>query len=229
MLSGSPPEGSPRQCHARSMHTRQRCRKWALKGRDFCQFHGGRREVVSEKGLGKYGRHLGKTLRAQLAELASSPHHEQVELYEELALTRLAALDAIKLWEAAQKSKVDETKALAVSCLHDAMTRVREMCLAVTRIEKDSEDKVSLRVVDLLILQVVRAVHRVCQDDELAGKIEEEIHNTVRMPTTDDTTPGTDLTPDEVVREMDDVSAPEVKDDEGDKGAADATPLEVDC
>lgn len=168
--------------------------------------------LAETRDLGMYSRHLGKTLKAQLAEFLDAPHGEQTQLYEELALSRTLALDGIKLFEAAQQSDEDRTKALAHSILKDALSHVRDMCLAVSRIEKEAADKVSIKTIDLFIVQVVRAVGRVVKDEATTKLIEQEIRDTVRLPkVTESDAPvgslGTDSTPE--VLEMDERSAPD--------------------
>ncbi len=159
-----------------------------------------------------YSKHLGKTLKACFADFLGAPHGEQTQLYEELALARSMTLESVKLFEAAMASNVDRTKALAYSLLKDALNHVRDMCLAVSRIEKEAADKVSLGTIDLFVVQVIRAVGRVV-DESTTKLIEKEIRDTVRLPkSTDAEVPvgplGTELTPDVEVTAMDERSAP---------------------
>ena len=217
---GGAPNDHPRRCQARSMHTRQQCNKWALKGSKYCQFHGGR-NALARKGYGLtrfYTRELGPTLKQKLEELTDKPHHEQLTLYEELAIARVQAMQALKMAEPALEGKdlKPETRALCFSVLNDAMENVKEMVLAASRIEKEADDKVSIKVLDLFVLQITRAIFRVCGTDNegLARKIQEEIERTVRLPLHNGTDPnvtieGVTSTPDMLVREMDDMTAPE--------------------
>lgn len=189
MLNGAPPEGHERQCHSRSRVTQQRCRRWALKDSDYCQFHGGRskRGVPTTNKLPSiYRKGLKDGLVDLLESLASQPHHDQIALYEELALSRMCAQQALALaTPVLSGEKVDaQTQALTVSLLKDALNNVRDMCIAVSKIEKDKDDRVSLKVVDLFIIQILRAIYRVCGDEhaELAVRLEEEITSTVQLP-----------------------------------------------
>ncbi len=213
LLNGAPPEGHERQCHARSRVTRERCRKWALTGREYCQFHGGRRSLAQSKGLPKhYTKHLGKTLKQKIEDLTEQSHHEQVQLYEELALMRIVAEQAVRLAEPVLMgdTKVDaRTTMLAMSALGEALTGVKELVLAAAKIEKDAEDKVSVRVLDLFVLQILRAIYRACDDKEVAARIEQELQDTVALPAHNQNaaipeTDGTTLTPSDIVKEMDD-------------------------
>lgn len=209
-LNGAPPEGHDRQCHSTSRVTKKRCRKWALTGRDFCQFHGGRRALASRTGLPKhYTRHLGETLKGRIESLANESHQEQVQLYEELAISRVLLENALLLAEPVLiNEKMDaETKALAMSMLGDAIGGVKELVLAISKIENDTREKVSIRVLDLFVLQLLRAVYRAC-DEDVAGRIEMEIRDSVSLPSGDQPleipeVEGTLLTPDEIVTKMD--------------------------
>ena len=166
--------------------------------------------------MGLYSRHLGQTLKAQLTEFLDAPHGVQTQLFEELALARTQAVIALKLYEAGMDSKEERTKVLAHSLLKDALNHVRDMCLAVSRIEAAAADKVSIATVDLFIVQVVRAVGRVVKDDETTKAIEKEIRDTVRLPTSKEAdvpigSMGTELTPDMEVLAMDERSSPNVE------------------
>jgi len=184
--------------------------------------HGGR----SGKGyrkihLAKYSKYLGKTLREKFDEFMGESHHEMVSLYEELALVRTMASEAVVMFTAATEGADIslETKALASRCLQDALDRVKDLCLAISRIEKDTEDKVSLSVVDLLVTQIIRAVQREVgtspEGQALGERIEHRIRNEVRLPKTgnanDINEDGTEITPDQQVLAMDAVSAPRIR------------------
>ena len=57
------------------------------------------------------------------------------------------------------------------------------MVLAVSKIEKDAEDKVSTKAIQLFVRQIVKAIHTACGGDiELAKKIERQIDKDVRLP-----------------------------------------------
>lgn len=209
-LNGAPPEGHERQCHAKSRVTKNRCRKWALTGRDYCQMHGGRRALVQRRGMPThYTKHLGKTLRARIEELTDEAHHEQVNLYEELAITRVILENAIVLAEPALMNNEMEPaiKVLAMEALGAAVGNVKDLVVAAAKIENDTREKVSVRVLDLFVLQVLRAIYRACDDPAVALRIEEEMRS-VALPSSDQElmippTDGTSITPDQIVQEMD--------------------------
>ena len=208
---GPPPEGHERQCRAQSRGTRRRCRKWAIRGRDYCEFHGGRASLTRMGRLSSfYRKHLGPTRKAVVDALCSEPQNEQGQVWEEIALARAMALQAIKLAEPVLdgRAKGQEASQLAVSVLAQALSSVRDLCLAASRIEKDASDKVSLATVRVFIDQVNAAVARACGEDVVtAGKILEEISRSVRVPSAESAANvvlGTEVTPDSAVGMMDD-------------------------
>lgn len=153
-----------------------------------------------------YAHHFGPTLREKLEAWIESPHHEQVSLHEELALSRLAAENAVKLAAAAMESEQQETRALALECMQAAITEVKEMALACSKIEKDLEDKISVRALHSFIFQIMRVIAAVV-DEDTAEKIREKIDTDVRVPRPgmleEETNDGTASTPDQLVDQMD--------------------------
>lgn len=154
---------------------------------------------------------LGPTLKAKIEELTSEPHHDQINLYDEIAIARLAAVQALKLAEPVLNGsiKVDaNVTALALGCLRDAMDHVRDVVCSAAKIEAAAGGKVSLRVIDLIVIQIVKAIHEVCPDIELANKIEKQIRETVHIPNEDSPVNGViavgvESTPEIMVMEMD--------------------------
>lgn len=195
----APPEGHARQCQARSRVTGRRCRRWALRGRRTCQFHGGRSGGIShrrKKLAGFYSKYLGPKLSERVAELMAKTHDEQVSLYEELAVARATACEAMALaqplFDPEKSSELKpETRALMVQTLNQAMNNVKELVLAASRIEKDAEDKVSIKVVNLVVQQIVMTINEVCGTDnvQLCDAIAKAIDERVRLPINDKMNP----------------------------------------
>lgn len=189
------------------MRSGERCWNWALRGRNYCKFHGGRRALIRTWDLGRYSKYLGVTLREQLTALLDEPAHDMLSLYEELALARSTAADSVKLWDAAQAKGIQvETRIKAAAVMRETLCFVRDMVMAASKVERDMGDTVSLATLDLFVAQVVRAVHDVC-DEETAKKLEAHIRDRVRLPTATLHEVGTFLTPDADVRAMDEVTS----------------------
>lgn len=211
-FEGCPPADHKNRCQGKKRRTRNRCKRWALKGSKYCQFHGGRQKVAKKIMRKRYAKFLGQTLRDKINELSTDPHFDQVNLYDEIAIARLGAIQALKLAEPALLGTHDlkpETIALSLSCLHDAMDRVRDVVVAASKIEKDSDGRVSLRVVDLVIVQIIKTIYKICPDETLAIELEKTIRDTVRLPVIADGSSGAMIaegvenTPDCIVNEMD--------------------------
>jgi len=202
-MSGAPPDGHKNQCQARSSVTRNRCRRWALRGSSYCQFHGGRRsrEVVRKRLPGFYSKYLGPKLKDRIEELLAQPHEAQLSLYEELAIARTSACEAIKLtaplWDERQsKELTTEVKALMITTLGQAMTNVKELVLSAAKIEAAHKDKVSIKVINLIVYQIAMAVNEVCgtEHQSIAEAIVEAIDEKVRLPLNDKLAPNIKVT-----------------------------------
>ena len=199
---GIPHPDHPRRCKGRSRVRNKRCKTWALQGSDYCHFHNGRRSLAYQfkKGIypvgGFYSKYLGPRLTEMVRQNLNEPHDEQVALYQELAITRSMACEAIKLaqplFDDDMRSKLDtETTAMIFSTLQNAMSSVKDLVLAAARIEKDSKDKVSLKVINLIVAQIINAVNQECgtENEELADAIGKRINDKVRLPMNDKINP----------------------------------------
>lgn len=159
-----------------------------------------------------FSRHLGQALSDKIVELAESPFPDQVELFEELAVARVMAVEALKLAEPVLNGASDvkeSTRALAFECLRDTMNHVKDMVTAVSKVDALSRGKVSLQTVNLIVLQVVKIIHDECEGDEDLGKrIEKKIMAEVRLPADENDVKvriadGISSTPDMIASEMD--------------------------
>ena len=144
---------------------------------------------------------VGKTLKEKLAECLDEPVAKQLALYEELALARVTAGEAIALGSIALElpsngASVAEAKAMAIATMRESLDHVSRICLAASRVEADARDKVSIKLIDVFISQINRAIYRVLgpEREDIARQIEAEISATVMLPK-EAGTPGTDVTP----------------------------------
>lgn len=111
-----------------------------------------------------YSQQLGGTLGDKLAELASRPHNEQVQIYEEIGIARLMLLDALKLARPVLDNdpKVTDTlRGMVRELLTQGVSQVASLCETASRIERNAEDKISLTVLQLFVTQVTRAIYEV--------------------------------------------------------------------
>jgi len=136
-----------------------------------------------------YSKFLGPKLAERVEELLEKPHAEQVSLYNELAIARSAACEALKLAAPLFDEKVEKTltpdlKALMIQTLGTAMGEVKDLVLAASKLEKEAGDKVSLKVVNLIVMQIILAINDVCGSEylDLAEAIAKAIDERVRLP-----------------------------------------------
>lgn len=205
---GIPP---PRfQCEAIRKNGK-RCRKWRLRDKRTCQFHGGRsrtgspyQTVMTLPRL--YSKHLSGTLLDAVEHVMGQDPREALNLFEELALMRVAAGDAIKLYNAAhtvEGEKGDAIRTQAAGLMAQALSNVQSMCESAARIELQGKDKLSIHSLKAVVDQVVYISYKVFKDHpDLVKKFQETIAEQVRMPKASGIE-GTDITPDRDVVEMD--------------------------
>lgn len=166
-----------------------------------------------------YSKHLGPTLKKQLEEFLEGTHDEQVQLYEELAMSRTMAVQAVKLAGAAlENGRVDgDGKGLAIDVVQRSLSLVKDFVLAAAKLENDSKNTVTLRALDLFITQILRSIHVVLKDDEeKAMMIEAHVRENVRLPSARDPNVSLDgvvSSPADVVRDMDQMMEPPGDDD----------------
>ena len=136
-----------------------------------------------------YSKFLGPKLAERVEELLEQPHAEQVSLYNELAIARSAACEALKLASPLFDEKLSakltpDLKALMIQTLSTAMGEVKDLVLAASRLEKEAGDKVSLKVVYLVVMQIILAINDVCGIEHLnlAEAIARAIDERVRLP-----------------------------------------------
>lgn len=199
---GGAPNDERYQCHA----TRRcgiRCRKWALKGSKYCQFHGGRRSrdipVRTAELPVFYSHRLTKTLNEMVEDHLSLDPNEQLSLLQELALMRQAASEAVALYSAATKSDSSETRNAAAMIMVDALKNVQTMCQAATSVEATRKDRLDGFALKTVIAQVARIAYDCFGDTEDARRFEDMLRETIKVP---GEVEAAKVSPDEQVRMM---------------------------
>lgn len=206
-------EGHLKQCtYIRPDGTR--CLAWALHDAVRCRFHGGRaQQKAFRAGPARidhlpafYRDVLGPNLRDALDSLTGGSAAEQLSLFEELALMRVTARDAVKLYGKAC-SVVDKSKGLALRAeaagiMQAQLREVAKLAEAAARIDSLAKDKFSIHAVHLLVNQLVRICASVFKGhDDLVAEFARRVKTDVKLPTSE--SQGTVLTPDQDVRDMD--------------------------
>jgi len=206
----------PRRCQARlKARGGEQCKNWALKGVRYCKFHGGRlaqkRGQIRTSHLPKFYRHvLSKTLAEAVDEMLGVAPEEQLSLFEELAIMRKMAGDAIQLYTLAEEKKKNEAKVAAAELMRVALKDVVSVCESAARVSALGKDKISIHDIQYIINQIVRVAHDTLEETD-ARRFEKALHTHVRLPVKDQT--GTDITPDMDVSDMD-VTIPNMEEEE---------------
>jgi hypothetical protein len=146
-----------------------------------------------------YSRVLNKTLQQAVEDSLGQGPEEQVAIFEELSLMRLAALDAVKLFSASQESKNVETRQAAAVLMRSAIHEVVKTAEAAARVNSLASDKVSVHNIKHVAAQITRIAHE-CMDLDQAKQFERLVRQRVKVQSTPE---GVHTTPDMDVAEMD--------------------------
>lgn len=147
-----------------------------------------------------YSKELTDTLRDYVEESLGSAPHEQLNLFEELAIMRATTAETIKLFSAAQQSSDQETRVAAAVLVQDALKSVVSTCEAAARIEASGKDKISVHSVAHVVGQIVRIAYAVFGNEAEVKVFETQIREEVKIIGEKS---GTDLRPDVDVTSMD--------------------------
>lgn len=196
----------PRQCQAMlKRHGGRQCRRFALVGANYCQFHGGRnRKARGQVRINHlpffYRKYLSPTLTAKVEELLNVAPDEQINLFEELALMRTMAGEAVQLYGLAEEKGSPEQRTEAALLMRSALRDVVQTCEAASRVVASGKDKVSVHDIQFVVNQIIRVAHATLEEED-AMRFEESLRRDVRIPGR--TEQGTHLTPDNDVSMMD--------------------------
>lgn len=107
---GGAPEGAHKnRCQGKNRNKEQ-CGQWALRGKDYCKWHGGRAQLVKRRRpMSIYSRRATGKLKDVLEELAANPD-ERMSLSGEIDVARSMALKAFDLLNAATNGKSKKKK-----------------------------------------------------------------------------------------------------------------------
>lgn len=172
-----------------------------------------------------YQRRLTKTLKKAVQESLGRTNAEQIALYEELALVREAAGQAVQNYgEAADLQadfesaisagkKISEQDFLAVKSVTSEaagqmvaeLKNVEHFASAIAKIEAASKDNVTIHLLNSIVHQTVRLFYEVCgvENIALAQRFEKLMKDKIVLPSQMSNATGTTITPDMDVLEMD--------------------------
>jgi hypothetical protein len=217
----------PRRCQAHYKATGERCRYWAMRDCKFCKKHNNLSKYHKTKSIAGntsagatvrtaedmaklkfYSKRLGPKLTAALEEMVSQPLQDQLSLFEELAIVREVAGQALELYSVAQEKipatapNRAEVLASAGMLLQSALENVRTMCKTAAEVNAAGKDKYSIHSLQDVAAQIVRMV-TTCFGDrpEQLAEFDAMLTQQLRLPKAQ--ADGTTLTPDMDALDMD--------------------------
>lgn len=193
----------PRRCQVKRRSGKP-CRRWALRGSEYCALHGGRRRKNPTcQAPTVYSRFLTRSLRQAIEQQLERAPAEQLQLYEELAVMRRTALESVMLYDQALQSKKPELIDAATMLVRDSMNEVAGMAESAARVAASSAGKVDAAALAYVIQQVTKiAIGIFGEDDPKMKEFARALREDVMLP--DGSGDGTDLTPDADAEDMDD-------------------------
>ena len=193
----------------------KQCKTPAMEGFLYCREHvtqGLYRNTVKMPGI--YDRVLTRTLAESIAALQAEPPAKQMQIFDELALMRDVAAEAVKLYSVAREAaaqqpdnmKLTEQVLSTGAVMREHLNEVVRLAEVAGRIEQQAKDKISIPQLYFFVDQLVHAIYVALDGDVvLAKQIERTIKETVLLPsvTAGNSDKGTLLTPDMDVQSMD--------------------------
>jgi hypothetical protein len=217
-INGGHPANHPRRCVGRCRRTNKRCRNLALKGVTRCRYHQGTLQQKQIKKprlntLAKRYKVLAGALADYVSECIEQPPHEQLALWEEIALTQHVAEQTIALYQKAVKNTslaVDKKQELVLATgalMKDALRDVADLCKRAAEIQQVTKDNISVHYIGFIVSQITRIIAAKLDDNnthltnaEICESITTAIREQVKIP---GQVNGTAITPDMDVMEMD--------------------------
>jgi hypothetical protein len=160
-----------------------------------------------------YRKNISAALAATIEQMTAINPEEQLQLYDELALMRHAAGNAVGMYNKAveaHEAETDPTKKkilaeLVLQCglvMRDHLNEVIRTAETAARINAAAKDKISLHQLHYFIEQVTRCAYVAFEGDEQrALTYERHLKEYIKLPRLG--VEGTDLTPDMDVTAMD--------------------------
>jgi hypothetical protein len=164
-----------------------------------------------------YGKFMGPTLQEAIAAQLEQDPKEQLQLYEEIALMRQAAGEAVKLYSVAlaanESEPSDKRQGMvlqAATIMQQSLNEVVRICESASRIEANAKDKISITNLSFFVDQLVRITYNTLGGDDVGqaqcAQLEQALRAQIRIPLQQGTLIGTTVTPDStdaIVADMD--------------------------
>lgn len=148
-----------------------------------------------------YSKYLTRTVQEAVEEALAVSPREQLQLFEELALMRDLAGQAVALYSAARETGKAEVMMQAGMLMQQHLKEVIATCESAARIDAAAKDKVSVHTLHHFVDQLVRVAFETFGDTDKAREFEFAIRTQIKLPSSG--VNGTDITPDQDVTEMD--------------------------
>lgn len=214
LVKHSRPEGDDERRCQWVRRDSTRCRKWAVRGRRYCRSHSPKGPDGTQNMPRFYRRVLTKSLSEALEESLEPKPDEQVQLLEELALTRDYAGQIVRLYGLARdadEAKSTEQTRMTVKAagaeLIVALQHVQSMATSASRILELDKGKYNVQDLNYVVHQLTRIMYSVCGEEhqDLAEEFNKQVKRDLRLHSND----GTTSTPDQIVADMDDLTCGE--------------------
>jgi hypothetical protein len=157
-----------------------------------------------------YGKYVTKTLGDMLDQCLEQNPKDQLQLFEEVALIRDVAGQAVALYSAAKEladahpgdAKKRDLLMQAGEVMKMQISEVVKTCEAASRVANAASDKVSIHQLHFFVEQVTRCAYEAFGNDPRAEDFRQRMLTQVRLPVDAGST-GTCVTPDMDVMGMD--------------------------
>lgn len=216
-VHGAPPANSTYRCQGICRRTGERCKDWAMRGQRTCKCHGGRGRNRDGRNTLRnphrklrrlpvmYTKYLGTKLNDKILEAASAK--DRLDVSAELDLVRVTAVDAVQLYDLTQQLPDNGDKTLhqrleAGAIVRAVMQEVVNTADKMMKIEAARNDRLSVASLHVVVTQIVEMAYEAFGEDniETVKKFADMIKE-IRLPSSE--VMGTNLTPDQDVRDMD--------------------------
>ncbi|HTQ40769.1 MAG TPA: hypothetical protein VMJ32_17235 [Pirellulales bacterium] len=198
------------RCQTILKRTGERCKWWRCRFSKYCYRHGGRRS----RGRGRnnykptpiyngrisvlqgrkmppiYRRYLKSTLSEAVRDLCAMPPHEQLQLFEELALMRDAAGQSVALYSIVREvadARPDDIEARqhvidVASIMSSALMQVAKVVDRAAAVNANAKDKISLYTLQHFVDQLVVIAHETWGDDPRVEQFRIAVRDRVKIP-----------------------------------------------
>lgn len=163
---GPPPDGHVRRCQSKRHGHHAQCLKWALKGRDYCRTHGGRRLLYMANAGKMVGgnhnyiaRNAGPRMQAKIEELAALPEKD-FDLGDTSQVTAAMLSDCFTAYVAATESELTTpaVKAQAFELFTIMLKEHSDVCAKGAKIRSTLPHLVDLNTVRYVVAQVCKII-----------------------------------------------------------------------